>query len=155
MDEQYAKPEKSRKLSYPVRLVYALVFIMITAGFAVLWFTEKGFLDLGFFLGVCGFKQRFNIPCPGCGWTHAAQAFVTGQFKQAFWLQPAAAVFCALAILVAVFALLFAIIGVDFDFPKRVFSATGTKLLLIAATVVILAGWMVTLVRTILDNTEI
>ncbi len=43
--------------------------------------------------GVRFLKQRFGLPCPGCGWTHAGQAFFTGHILEAFWIQPAAGVF--------------------------------------------------------------
>ncbi len=95
------------------------------------------------------------MPCPGCGWTHAAQAFISGHLIEAFVTQPAAALFSLIAVLTAFFALLFALFGIDFGLPKRIFSPAGTKLLLIAAISVIVAGWMVTLARTIIENTKL
>jgi hypothetical protein len=152
MDEQYAKNQKRQKLSSRVRIVYGLIFLAVTGIFAVLWAAEKGHIELRMLLGVCGFKQRFGLPCPGCGWTHAAQAFVTGRFVEAFMTQPAAALFSAIGAVAGFFSLLFAVFGVDFGLPKRLFSSAGTTVLLIAAAVVVAVGWIYTLAGTILEN---
>lgn len=136
-------------------MLCALICAFITIGFSVLWADRNGYLNIRTIVGVCGFKQRFSLPCPGCGWTHAAQAFITGHFIEAFITQPAAALFSLIAVLMAFFSLLFALFGIDFGLPKRIFSPAGTKLLLIAAISVILAGWMVTLARTIVENAKL
>lgn len=135
-----------------IRMVYAIIFAAVAGGFAILWLAEKGYFELGFVLGVCGFKQRFGLPCPGCGWTHAAQQFITGHPLQAFVTQPAAALFTCMAAMVALFSLLYAVFGVDFRLRERVFRSRMGKLLLIAAIIVVLAGWITTLARTILEN---
>jgi len=152
-DEQYAKQQNRQKLSARVRIVYALISLAIAGAFALLWAAESGYIELRMVLGVCGFKQRFGLPCPGCGWTHAAQAFVTRRFVEAFLTQPAAAFFCVLAAVTAFFSLLFAVFGVDFGLPKRIFTQAGTGLLLIAAAVIVVVGWIFTLARTIFENT--
>lgn len=154
MDEQYAKSQKRQTLSSRARIVYALISLTITAGLTVLWAVEKGHFELGPILGVCGFKQRFGLPCPGCGWTHAAQRFVTGHPFEAFLIQPAAALFSLIAALTAVFSLLFALFGVDFLLPERIFCSKSSKWLVAAIITVILAGWIVALTRTIFENAQ-
>lgn len=151
-ENQNTKSEKHEKLSPVARLAGAAVFLIITGGFYLLWASSKGDIDLGHWFGVCGFKQRFGLPCPGCGWTHAAEMYVTGHFLQAFIIQPAAAFFCIVFTLVAIFALHCAIFGIHFRFLKHVFSSKGSVILIIAACVIILAGWLVNLIRTILEN---
>jgi hypothetical protein len=121
----------------------------ITGGGLILWLAAKGYIDLKFWIGVCGFKQRFGLPCPGCGWTHAAQAFLTGHPIEAFLIQPAAALFCVAAILTGIFALLIAVFRINFYFLKRLVQAIGIKILIFCMIAVILAGWLVTLIRTI------
>ena len=144
---------KKQKLSAGARLFAAGLFCAIMAGVVVLWAASKGHINLKFWLGICGFKQRFGLPCPGCGWTHAAQAFFTGHICQAFVIQPAAAFFCIVAVLTAVFALHCAVFGINFGFLKSLFgSSKGLGIVLISAIVVILAGWAVTLMRAILEN---
>lgn len=135
------------------RFLAAGLFLLIAAGGAVLWAADHGRINLKYWLGICGFKQRFGLPCPGCGWTHAAQAFFTGHFIQAFILQPAAAFFCVVAALAAIFALLYAVFGINFGFLKRWFATSArVSMILVAVVIIILAGWAVTLIRTILEN---
>lgn len=141
------------KLSPAARWVSGGIFLTIVAGFALLWASaENRFIDLRYWFGVCGFKQRFHLPCPGCGWTHAAQMFVTGHFLKAFRLQPAAGFFCVVLSFVALFALHGAIFGINFRVLRRIFKPKGVGVLLASACVVILAGWMVNLIRAILEN---
>jgi hypothetical protein len=71
---------------------------------------------------------------------------------QAFKTQPAAAFFCVVLSLAAIFALHFAIFGINSRLLKRIFSSKGGAVLLVAACVVIFAGWLVNLIRTILEN---
>ncbi|MHC4552711.1 MAG: DUF2752 domain-containing protein [Planctomycetota bacterium] len=154
-NSQQAKSGKNQKLSFRARFISALVFVFIAAGIVILWAAANEYINLKYWLGICGFKQRTGLPCPGCGWTHAAQAFFTGHFFQAFTMQPAAVLFCIVAVLTAVFALHCAIFGINFDFLKSYLgSSSGISIVLIAAVVVILAGWAVTLIRTILENSR-
>ena len=150
--EQNTNGKNLRKFSLKVRLIAAGLSLVITAGFALLWISECGFVDLAYWFGDCGFQQRFDLPCPGCGWTHAAQAFVTGHFLRAFIIQPAAAFFCVVLSLAAIFALHLAVFGINSRLLKRIFGSKNTAVLLVSACVVVLAGWLVNLVRTILEN---
>jgi len=146
---------KKEKLSPRARVTAGIVFCAAMAGMAVLWASGKGYIHLGPLLGVCGFKQRFGLPCPGCGWTHAGQAFFTGHIWEALLIQPAAWVFCVVLVFVALFTLHCAVFGIDFGFLRRLFKSTsGISILFISAVVVILAGWAVTLIRSILENSE-
>lgn len=153
MMSQDSKSGKRQKLSPAGRLLAAALFGGIAVGAAVLWASANGYINLKFWLGVCGFKQRFGLPCPGCGWTHAGQAFFSGHPILAFMIQPAAAFFCVVAVLTALFALHCAVFGINFDFPRSLLGSTkNIGILLILTIVVILAGWAVTLTRAILEN---
>lgn len=99
--------------------------------------------------GVCGFKQRYGLPCPGCYMTHSAQAFVQGRIFESFYIQPAAAVFCCGFAAVGIFALLMAIIGVKYTVLDRDFVSRLLKYVLIAVVILILGGWAVTLSRAL------
>lgn len=151
-EDQYPNSRNQQKLTPTARWVAGGVFCLIAAGFGVLWASEKEYINLTYLLGVCGFKQRFHLPCPGCGWTHAAQLFATGHFLKALWIQPAAGLFCAVSWIAAVFALHCAVFGIDFGLLKRIFCSKSVCILLITACVVIVAGWIVTLIRAILEN---
>jgi hypothetical protein len=151
-EEQNTNGKKHQKLSPTTRFVGAVVFFVIVVAFYLLRVSSKGDIDLSYLFGVCGFKQRFGLPCPGCGWTHAAEMFAAGHLLQAFTIQPAAAFFCVVLSLVAIFALHSAVFGIDSRLLKRIFSPKGGGILLVAACVVIFAGWLVTLIRAILEN---
>ncbi|MCI0499411.1 MAG: DUF2752 domain-containing protein, partial [Planctomycetales bacterium] len=146
-----ANSEKKRVLSPAARLAAAGIFLAITAVFGLLWASGQGHIDLSRWLGICGFKQRFGLPCPGCGWTHAAQRFVQGHPAEAFEAQPAAMFFCSIAAIAAIFALHVSVFGIDFRLSRRLFGSTGAGILIIAAILIILAGWVVTLARTLLE----
>jgi len=151
-ENQHVNIRNQQKLSVSARLAAAGIFIAIMVGFGVLWASAHGTLNLTHWMGVCGFKQRFGLPCPGCGWTHAAEMFVTGHPLQAFVIQPAAGVFCVVFLLSAVFALHGAVFGINLPLLQRIFCSKGVCLLLVAACFVIGVGWMVNLIRTILEN---
>lgn len=129
-----------------------MIFFIIAAGFGVLWASKKGHINLSYLLGPCGFKQRYHLPCPGCGWTHAAEMFVTGYFWQAFLIQPAAGLFCTVSAIAAIFALHCAVFGIDFGLLQRIFCSKSVSILLITACIVIAAGWIVNLIRTVLER---
>lgn len=151
-EDKSTNMKKKQKLSPQTRFVAGVIFFVILLGFYLLRASSKGDIDLSYWFGVCGFKQRFNLPCLGCGWTHAAQLFVTGHFLQAFRTQPAAAFFCFLLLLTSIFALLSAVFGINSGILQRIFRSKGVSVLLIAACIIVLAGWMVNLIRTILEN---
>jgi len=151
-ENQHVNWRNRQKLSISGRLVAAGIFAVIVIGFGLLWAAANDYINLSYWLGVCGFKQRFGLPCPGCGWTHAAEMFVTGHPLQAFVIQPAAGVFCVVFVLTAVFALHCAVFGINSSLLQRIFCSKGVCLLLVAACFVIVVGWMVNLIRTILEN---
>jgi hypothetical protein len=151
-EDQNTNGKKYQKLSPTARFAAGGVFLVILAVFYLLRASSRGNVNMSYWFGVCGFKQRFDLPCPGCGWTHAAEMFVTGHFLQAFRTQAAAGFFCVVFSLAAVFALHCAVFGIDFRLLQRFFSSKGVGVMLAVACVVILAGWMVNLIRTILEN---
>ena len=150
--DQYSNCRNQQKLSPQTRWIAAGVFFLIVSGVGIIWASQRSYINLTYWLGVCGFKQRSGLPCPGCGWTHTAQLFVTGHFIKAFYLQPAAAFFCLVFSLIALFALHCAVFGIDFGLLQHFCSAKSVRIVLITACIVIIAGWLVMLTRTILEN---
>jgi hypothetical protein len=137
--------KSQNRISLGGRITAGGIALLMAGGFFFFWACDHGWIDLAPMLGICGFKQRFGLPCPGCGWTHSIQAFTAGRIKEAFCLQPAAAVFCLAAIAVFFFALHIAIFGVDFAFLRWVRSPGGIKVLIFAAVAIILIGWLAVL----------
>jgi len=154
MSNRQYQNSKNSNATYSLkgRLTALLVFLSLVGGGIILWLSAKGSVDLGFWMGVCGFKQRYGLPCPGCGWTHAAQMFLTGHPIRAFVIQPAAAFFCVAAAAAGIYALLIAVFGVEFAPLRHLFRAVGIKVVVLSAVIVILAGWGVTLSREILHR---
>ena len=137
------------KISWKGRLLSLIIFVMIAGCFIVLWASGRGLIDLSPYIGICGFKQRFQLPCPGCGWTHAAEAFVGGRITEAFYTQPAAAVFCCIALCMCFFSLHIGLFGIDSMFLKRLLNGRLVGFVVLFSAIIILCGWAVTLARAI------
>lgn len=140
------------KCTFAGRIAAMCVFLGLAAITVVLRLSARGTIHLGFWVGVCGFKQRYGLPCPGCGWTHALELWVTGHPIQAFIFQPAAAFFGLMGLAVGIYALLAAVFGIEFTVLSRWAKTVGLKYWAAGAAVIILAGWMVTFLRAIMEN---
>ena len=109
-------------------------------------------IDMGRWLGYCGFKQRYGLPCPTCGMTTATLAFAQGKIFEAFYVQPAGALLCSVLVVIALLALVIAVFGVYFRFLERFFREVKIKYIILALIVIIAAGWAVTLARALVAN---
>ncbi len=106
-------------------------------------------VDMGRWLGYCGFKQRFGLPCPTCGMTTTALAFAQGKISEAFYIQPAGALLCCLLVLIGLLALFTAASGLYFRFIERFFKEVKVRYIILALIIIIVAGWAVTLARAL------
>ena len=141
--------KNAKRLSPGCRLIALVVFLLIASGFTFLWVCAKGYFEPSWVLGICGFKQQFQLPCMGCGITTSAMAFVTGDVLGAFYIQPAGAILCCTAVVIAGFALLIAVLGVDWGLLEKIKWHRIWKYLLVAVIVVFAGGWAVTLSRAL------
>jgi len=137
------------RLSGRQRVIGLCVFLAIACSFVVLYLASQGTINVGYWLGPCGLKQRYGLPCPTCGWSTAALAFVRGEILDAFYIQPGAALICCLIAAVAFFAFIAAFFGVYFSFLSRFFKHVRVIYLILAFVIVIVAGWLVTLSRAL------
>ena len=119
------------------------------AFFGFFWLAGRYELDLTWWLGYCGFKQKTGLPCPTCGMTTSVLAFSQGQIWAAFYTQPAVAFLCCIMAVAAILALLIAVLGVYFGFLERFFAEVKAKYIILALIVIIVAGWAVTLARAL------
>jgi hypothetical protein len=131
------------------RLIAAIIFFCIGVGFALLWFMSRDFINVDLLFGPCGFKQLYGLPCPSCGMTTSAIAFIQGHIINAFYIQPAGAFLCCLLFISAFLAFLTAVFGVYFGFLKRFLEQVKPGYVIIAFLIIIIAGWMVTLSRAL------
>jgi hypothetical protein len=127
--------------------------VILAAGgmFSFLWAVSHGWIDSAALFGVCGFQQRTGLPCLGCYWTRAGQAFVTGHILRSFYMQPAAATFYSLVTLAAFFALLSSLFGIQFAFLDRFRSKKIFWIAAAGGAGLVLAAWALEVIRTMME----
>jgi hypothetical protein len=134
------------------RIAAFALFCSIACFFGLFLLEAAGRLDLQRFLTPCGFKQRYNIPCPTCGITTAVRAFSHGRVLDAFYIQPAGALLCVLLLLTAFLALTTALCGVYFTILQRLLTEVRVRYFVLAAIIVLAAAWSVTLARSFAEK---
>lgn len=143
-------PKTFTSASARQRLIAAIVFFAIAGSFAAFWLIARYNINLYPF--PCGFKQRYGLPCPTCGFTHAALYFAQGQIIRSFCTQPAAALFCTLSVVTAFFAFLVAAFGLYSPAFERFVLSLKLRYIIAALVFVLVAGWAVTLARTLAEH---
>jgi hypothetical protein len=131
------------------RMVAVIVCLAVVGFFGIFALAGHYNIDMGRWLGHCGFKQRYGLPCPTCGMTTALLAFAQGKIFEAFYIQPAGALLCCVLVVIALLAFLTAVFGVYFRFLERFFSEVKVRYIILALIVIIAAGWAVTLARAL------
>lgn len=147
--QQLNKPKFFRRASSSQRLVAAVVCLGIILFFGVFAVAGRYKIDMGRFLGYCGFKQQTGLPCPTCSMTTATLAFAQGRIFEAFHIQPACGLLCCVMIVVAFLAFIIAVFRIYFRFVERFFSEVKFRYMLFALILIIAAGWAVTLARAL------
>lgn len=136
------------------RVIATVAFLVVAASFGLAWLAATGKFDIGWWLGPCGLKQKYGLPCPTCGMTTSVLAFSQGRIVDAFYIQPAAGLLCCILVIVAFLAFFTAVFGVYFGFIKRFFAEVKIKHIILALIIIIAAGWAVTLARAIAIKTQ-
>jgi hypothetical protein len=132
------------------RLIAGLIFLVIISGFSLGWLMGRFHFSLYPF--PCGFKQRYNLPCPSCGMTTAVIAFSHGRIADAFITQPAAGFLCCLAVLITFFAFLVCGFGVYSPAVERLLLSIKLRYVFIILFLIFAAGWTVTIARALTAN---
>ena len=130
------------------RIVCISVFAAIAGFFVFLWVSSRGDIDLERLFGICGFKQRHGLPCPGCGVTTSSLHFVRGHFIEAFYIQPAGAVMCIVLAVIGLLCLSRAFFATRL-IPAGVSISSAVKYLLLSVVIIFACGWAVTLARAL------
>jgi len=151
-DEQQVN-ERSiiRKATRDQRIIALVILAVVSSLFVTLYLGASGVIDIGMLVGPCGFKQRFAVPCPTCGVTTSALAFVQGRIFEAFYIQPAGALLCCLGVVVWVLALLAGVFGVCFDLVNRFLAEVKVRYVILIILIVFGAAWTVTLARALAE----
>jgi phosphoglycerol transferase MdoB-like AlkP superfamily enzyme len=84
--------------------------------------------------------------------TTAVFSFARGRILQAFYIQPAAALFCCLLIVSAILAFIMSVFGLSFRFVERFFAEVRLRYIILAVLIILAAGWAVTLARALANN---
>lgn len=134
------------KITIYQRIVCLCVFAGILSLFVFLWSASRGDVDVERVFGICGFKQRHSLPCPGCGITRSAMHFVQGHLVKSFYLQPAGGVMCVVLACAGFMCVSRAIFGTRL-IPASVSVGSAVKYTLLCGVIVIVCGWAVTLAR--------
>ena len=129
------------------RLAAGIVLISIIGCFTACWVIARYKIPVYPF--GCGFKQRYGLPCPTCGMTTSVLAFAQGRIIDSFNAQPAACLFCLLAVVIAFFAFLIAAFGVYSPrFSGRI-ASLKIRYVFIVLVLILVVGWVVTLLRAV------
>jgi len=131
------------------RIIAVWILLIGLAICIFLALVARGNINISRYMGVCGMKVRYGLPCPTCGFTTAALAFFRGDCLEAFYIQPAGALLC-LAVVIAVFlAFITAVFGVYFPFLKDLAGRVKLWQIVLAVIVILLGAWAVTLSRAL------
>lgn len=131
------------------RIIAALIFAVLCVFFGSFAIAAHSSTDMGQYLGRCGFKQRYGLPCPTCGYTTATLAFVQGKIIDSFYIQPACGLICSIFVFTAILSFLIAVFGIKFKFVTRFFTEVKITHIIFAFIVIIASGWAVTIARTL------
>jgi len=132
------------------RAASVVVFLAVFAFFGLLRLAAHYKISLAPY--GCGFKQRYDLPCPACGMTTSVFKFTRGEIfghNGAFYVQPAAALLCSVLVIAAFLAFFIAVFGVYLRFINRYFVEVKIRHIILALIIVIAAGWAVTLARAL------
>lgn len=141
------------RASHRQRASSAIVCLVLLVLFGLLWLAAHYNISPAPY--GCGFKRRYDLPCPTCGMTTSVFKFVQGDIfgrNGSFYVQPAAALLCAVLVVAEFLAFIIAVFGVYFPFLSRLFTVVKIRDIILALVIIIAAGWAVTLARTLAEQ---
>jgi hypothetical protein len=131
------------------RVGAVVVLVLCLAWVVALWSAGRGDVEMSRLFGICGFKQAYRMPCPGCGVTTSSIAFFQGRLVESFNTQPAGAVLCLGLIAVGGLSVMVGFFGKNFGFLHYPGAVRLLKYVVISALIVFACGWAVTFSRTL------
>jgi hypothetical protein len=150
--QQLNRPKFFCRASFRQRVIAGIIFLVVAASFGLLVLAAHYKIALG--PPACGFKQRYHLPCPGCGMTTSAFAFAGGKVFEAFYIQPAAALLCCVLVFTAFLAFFIAVFGVYSGPLERFFTGVKVKYVILVLLVIIATAWVVTLARALAASNQ-
>ncbi len=147
--QQVNKLKYFSRASSRQRITALIVCLAVVGFFGFFALVGRSNIDMGRWLGYCGFQQRHGLPCPTCGMTTATLAFSHGKISEAFYIQPACTLLCCVLVLIAFLAFVTAVFGKHFRFIERFFNEVKVRYIILALIIIIAAGWAVTLAQAL------
>lgn len=135
-----------------LRLVAFLIFAIGVLLWVLFWLAAEGTIDLSVCFTPCGFQQRYDLPCPTCGFTTAALEFSELRIWKAFLAQPAATIFYVLLIMFGFLAFLTAIFGIYFSVLEDLAGKIHIKYVVWFFLIVGAFGWAIILARAMAER---
>jgi magnesium-transporting ATPase (P-type) len=151
-NQQITAPGLVRRASFRQKVIAAIIFLAAFLLFGFLHLAAIGKIDIDRWLNPCGFKQKYNLPCPTCGMTTSAIAFVQGRILEAFYIQPAAALLLCVLVIAAFLAFFTAVFGVYLKALERFFAEVRLKYIVLILIIIIVAAWAITLARNSFES---
>jgi hypothetical protein len=151
-NQQVTVPGFFCRASFRQRVIAAIIFLAAFILFGFLHLAAIGKIDINRRLTPCGFKQKYNLPCPTCGMTTSAIAFVQGRILEAFYIQPAAALLLCVLVIAAFLAFFTAVFGVYLKALERFFAEVRLKYIVLILIIIIVAAWAITLARNSFES---
>ncbi len=150
--QQINKTKIFHKATARQRLLAGLVLLAVAAFFGVFRLAATGKINLGRWIEPCGVKQRYGLTCPTCSMTTSTITFAKGKIFEAFYIQPAAAFFCCVLVVIGLLALLIVVLGLYPNFISRFFNEIKVKYIILSLLIIVAAGWAVTLARALAEK---
>lgn len=138
--------------SLGVRLKCGLTALVLVGLWTILFLGANGKVDMGHLFDPCGFKQKYDLPCPTCGMTTSAMYFSQGRILMSFYVQPAGGFICSMVAIMLFFAFFTAVFGIYFRFLGSFLAGIKIKYIFLVFIIVVLGGWAVTFARAVAEK---
>jgi len=135
-----------------VRLKCGLTALVLASLWAIFFLGARGKIDIGRWFDPCGFKQKYDLPCPTCGITTSAVYFAQGRILKSFYVQPAGGFICSILAIMLFFAFFTAVFGIYFRFLGSFLTEIKIKYVFLVFVIVILSGWAVVFARAVAEK---
>ena len=81
------------------KLIAGLVLLLGGSLFIEGVLIAQGYVNTQKAFGICGWQQKYQLPCPTCGMTRSLVAFCDGDFLKSVYIQPTAGIMCGLLVI--------------------------------------------------------
>ena len=120
---------------------WLVLLIFIPVGWVVIYIISSGKIDGESLFGICGFRQKYDLPCPFCGMTSSAVLFSKGYFVRSFTTQPAGFALCLLSVVSWIISIMI-FLPKTTQIARRFLSNVGLFAVLFCIFVIIVASWL-------------